>query len=151
MPITGKFMGLGAAFLAASAITAHADPVCRADTGSCKPPGHDLAALPPSTAPSAPNSVTLPEVTVFAPYSNRGIGPRVSSFGTIRTEHYEVPPDFDATVPLHPYTSGPWPGPGDKGTFIAGTKPPSHHNALTPGISGPGVANDQLARDVASH
>ncbi len=108
-------MVLGAAFLAASVITANADPVCRADTSSCKPSSRNLAALPPATATPAPNSVTLPEVTVFAPYSNRGIGRRVSSFGTIRTEHYELPPDFDANVPLHPYTSGigPWLGPGD--------------------------------------
>jgi hypothetical protein len=90
-----------------------------------------LADRGPSThATPGPNSVTLPEVAVFTPYSNCGIGPRVSSFGTIRTEHYEVPPGFDANVPLHPYTSGigPRPGPGDKGTSMAGNKPPLHHN-----------------------
>jgi hypothetical protein len=83
-----------------------------------------------SAATPGPNSVTLPEVAVFTPYSNCGIGPRVSSFGTIRTGHYEVPPGFDANVPLHPYTSGigPRPGPGDKGTSMAGNKPPLHHN-----------------------
>jgi hypothetical protein len=30
----------------------------------------------------------------------------------MRSEHYEVPPDFDANVALHPYTSGMGPGQG---------------------------------------
>jgi hypothetical protein len=104
---------LGAAFLAGIAIAANADPVCRAGTGSCRSLGRDLAALPPPSSTPAPNSVTLPEVSVFAPYSTRGVGPRVSSFGTIRTEHYEAPADFDKNAALHPYTRGicPWPGP----------------------------------------
>src|SRR5260370_34375341 len=106
---------MGAVFLMASVIPKSADRVSRTDTISSKPPGRNRVALPPATATPAPTSVTLPEGTVFAPYSNRGIGRRVSSFGTIRTEHYELPPDFDANVPLHPYTSGigPWLGPGD--------------------------------------
>jgi hypothetical protein len=97
---------LGAAFLAGVAIAANADPLCRAPTGPCQLPGApQLVALPPSNAASAPDSVILPEVTVFAPYSSRGVGPRVSSFGTIRTEHYQLPPDYDANVALHPYSS----------------------------------------------
>jgi hypothetical protein len=97
---------LAAAFLAGVAIAANAAPLCRTPTGPCQPAGApQLVALPPSKAAPAPDSVTLPEVTVFAPYSSRGVGPRVSSFGTIRTEHYELPPDYDANVALHPYTS----------------------------------------------
>jgi hypothetical protein len=105
---------LGAAFLTGIAIAANADPVCRAGAGPCQSLGRDdLAALRPLSSTPAPNSVTLPEVTVYAPYSTRGVGPRVSSFRTIRTEHYEAPPDFDKNVALHPYTRGicPWPGP----------------------------------------
>jgi hypothetical protein len=86
--------------LAGSAITANADPVCRTDTGSRMPPSRDVAALPPAAASSVTSSVTLPKVTVFAAYSNRGIG----AVSVLLTEHYEVPPDFDANVPLHPST-----------------------------------------------
>jgi hypothetical protein len=83
---------LGAAFLAGVAIAAGADPLCSTPTGPCQAPGPQIAAPTPSNAVPAPESVTLPEVTVFAPYSSRGVGPRVSSFGTIRTEHYQLPP-----------------------------------------------------------
>jgi hypothetical protein len=104
--------------------------------GSCQSPGRALAALPPAYAAAPPNSIVLPDINVFGlkihlhPYSTPGVGPRVSSFGRIRGERYAVPSDFDVNTPLHPYTSGigPWPGPGDKGTFMAGSKPPSHHN-----------------------
>jgi hypothetical protein len=145
MPTIGKSIGLSAAFLAGIAIAANADPLSRANTnasatigdppssatplGSGQPLGRELAALPPADAAPAPNSVTLPEVTVFGfrndprPYSRSGMGPRVSSFGTVRTEHYQVPEDFDANIALHPYTSGigPWPGPG---TWLPLDKPP---------------------------
>ena len=33
-------------------------------------------------------------------------GPRVSSYGTIRSEHYQPPLDYDTNAGLHPYTSG---------------------------------------------
>ena len=107
MAIIGKSLILGAAFLAGDMFTANANPV-----GSpliLVRASRDLAALLPSAATPSPDSVTA-GVTVFAPHSNRGIGHRVSSFETIRTEHYEVPPDFDGNVPLYPYTSGigPW-------------------------------------------
>jgi hypothetical protein len=133
MLILCKSMVLGAAFLTGVAIAAHADPASTNAAGTVtngvrgsQSQGRDLAALPPSTAMPAPNRITLPEVTVFAPYSSRGVGPRVSSFGTIRTEHYEVSPDFDENIAMHPYTSGigPWPGPGTSGSP---DKPRSHH------------------------
>ncbi len=135
MSSIGKSIGLTAAFLAGIAIAASADPPSRANTSasvdianlpssatplsSGQPPGRELAALPSANAAPAPNSVTLPEVTVFGfkidprPYSRSGVGPRVSSFGTIRTEHYQVPEDFDAKIAMHPYKRGigPWPGP----------------------------------------
>jgi hypothetical protein len=100
-----KSMVLGAAFLAGVAIAANSAPLCRTPTGPCQPPGPQIAAPTASNAAPAPDSVTLPEVTVLAPYSSRGVGPRVSSFGTIRTEHYQLPPDYEANVALHPYTS----------------------------------------------
>lgn len=126
MPSLCKSVALGAALLGGIAIGANAGPLCRAGVDSCQPPA-DRA--PP------PHRATLPNVDVFGgqlnlhPYSSPGVGPRVSSFGTVRAEHYEVPGDFDSNVPLHPYTSGvgPWPGPGDRGTFMSGSKPPSKH------------------------
>jgi hypothetical protein len=81
---------LGAAFLAGVAIAATADPASTSAAGTVangvsnsQSQGRGLAALPPSTATSAPNDVTLPE-----------------------TKNYRVPSDFDANVNLHPYTSG---------------------------------------------
>jgi hypothetical protein len=81
---------LAAAFLAGVAIAATADPASTSAAGTVangvsdsQSQGRGLAALPPSTATSAPNDVTLPE-----------------------TKNYRVPSDFDANVNLHPYTSG---------------------------------------------
>ena len=141
MPIIGKSMVLGAALLAGSVATGNANPVCRADTGSCDPSGQYFPVLPTPAAPSTSSSIRLPEVTVYAPYapySCHGLGPRVSSCGTIRNEHYEVPLSFDANVVMHPYSSGigPWPGPGTKRTI---DKPPSHHERW-PWISEHGIA-----------
>jgi hypothetical protein len=118
-------VALGAAFLGGIAIGANADPLCRAGADSCQPPAR---------------SVTLPNVDIPGgklnphPYSSPGVGPRVSSFGTVRAERYEVPADFDTNVPSHPYTSGvgPWPGPGTAGTSMAGSKPPSQHYRKSP-------------------
>jgi hypothetical protein len=132
MPTLCKSVLLGAAFLGGTVIAANADPLCRAGAGSCQPAVRALAALPPANRAPPQGSVTLPEVNVFRgtldphPYSSPGVGPRVSSFRTVRPEHYEVPPDFDTNVPMHPYTSGigPWPGPGTWGLL---DKPPSHH------------------------
>jgi hypothetical protein len=153
MSTIGKPIGLSAAFLAGIAIAANADPLSRANTsaattianppssanplGSSQPQRCELAALPRADATPAPNSVTLPEVTVFGfkndprPYSRSGVGPRVSSFGPVRTEHYQVLEDFDANIALHPYTSGigPWPGLGTGGPL---DKRPSHYSRRRP-------------------
>jgi hypothetical protein len=133
MPTLCKSVVVGAAFLGGIVIAANADPLCRAGADSCQLPSRKLATLPPANNAPSPGSVILPKVDVFGgklsphPYSSPGVGPRVSSFGTVRTEHYEVPPDFDTNVPMHPYTSGigPWAGPGTWGPL---DKPPSHHN-----------------------
>ena len=69
-----KSMVLGAAFLAGVAIAANSAPLCRTPTGPCQPPGPQIAAPTASNAAPAPDSVTLPEVTVLAPYSSRGVG-----------------------------------------------------------------------------
>ena len=136
MSTIGKSVGLATAFLAGIAIAANAGPLSRAGAGasapianppssstplgSGQPPGRELGALPPANAAPAPNSVALPHVTVFGfgitsrPYSRSGVGPRVSSFGTVRTEHYQVPPeDHGANIALDPYKRGVSPRPGD--------------------------------------
>src|ERR1700720_4772003 len=133
MPTIGKSVGLATAFVAGIAIAAKAGPLSRAGApapianppssstplGSGQPPGRELAALPPANAAPAPNSVALPHVTVFGyritsrPYSRSGVGPRVSSFGTVRTEHYQVPEDHGANIALDPYKRGVSPRPGD--------------------------------------
>jgi hypothetical protein len=146
MSIIGKSMVLGAALLAGSVAAGNANPVCRANTGSCEPSGQYFASFPTPAAPSTSSGITLPEVTVYAPYSYapyscHGLGPRVSSCGTIRNEHFEVPLGFDANVAMHPYTSGigPWPGPG---TWQIIEKPPSHYERW-PWISEHGIARDE--------
>ena len=55
---------------------------------------------------------------------------RVSSHSTARTEHYQVPPDFDSDVTLHPYTSplGPCPQGGPGKVACSEMIPPSHYN-----------------------
>jgi hypothetical protein len=134
MSTIGKSIGLGTAFLAGITIAANAGPLSRADAsawapianppssstapGSGQPPRCEPAALRPVRTTPAPNSVTLPQVTVFGfriasrPYSRSGVGPRVSSFETVRTEHYQVPEDFDADNTMHPYKRGIGPRPG---------------------------------------
>lgn len=56
---------------------------------------------------------------------------RVSSEHTVRTDHYEVPPDYDNNIALHPYTSGlgpcPHGGPG-KVNCSSEMVPASHYN-----------------------
>ena len=135
MSTIGKSVGLATAFLAGIAIAANAGSPGRADAsasatianppssstslGSGRQPRCELAALPPANAAPAPNSVTLPEVTVFGfkndprPYSMSGFGPRISSFGMVRTEHYQVPEDYGANIALDPYKRGVSPRPGD--------------------------------------
>jgi hypothetical protein len=85
------------------ASTSAAGTVANGVSGS-QPQGRGLAALPPSTATPPPNSVTLPE--------NR---------------RYQVPPDFEANVNLHPYTSGLGPCPHEP-CHSARQGAPSHYN-----------------------
>jgi len=60
--------------------------------------GNEVSALPPSDATPRRDSVALPGVSVVAPsYSHpytSGMGPKVSSNGRIRAEHYQAPPDY---------------------------------------------------------
>ena len=95
MSTIGKSVGLATAFLAGIVIAENTVPLSRAGAGASAP-----IANPPSSSTSGP-------------YSRSGVGPRVSSFGTVRTEHYQAPEDFDANVAMHPYKRGvcPWPGP----------------------------------------
>src|SRR5262249_51357642 len=74
-----------------------------ADTGSCKPRSRSSPALRGDTVSTAGSHG-------FRSSFESWYRARVSSFETLRTEHYEVPPDFDGNVPLYPYTSGigPW-------------------------------------------
>src|SRR5882757_4170960 len=102
---------LAAAFLAGVAIAANADPASTSAAGTVvnpasgsQPQGRGLAALPPSTATPAPNSVTLPE-----------------------PKNYQVPSDFDANVNQHPYTSGVGPCPHEP-CHSARQEAPSHYN-----------------------
>jgi len=102
---------LAAAFLAGVAIAANADPASTSAAGTVANPasssqlqGRSLAALPPSTATSAPNNVTLPE-----------------------TQRYPMPSDFDVNVNLHPYTSGLGPCPHEP-CHSARQEAPSHYN-----------------------
>jgi hypothetical protein len=137
LPALCRSVALGAAFLGGIAIGANADPLCRAGVDACQPPA--------DRAPQPPHGATLPNVDIFEgqlnlhPYSSPGVGPRVSSFRTVRAEHYEVPAGFDTNVPSHPYTSGvgPWPGPGTAGTSMAGSKPPSHHYRKSSSLTTP--------------
>jgi len=95
----GKFAVLGAVFLSGAAIAANADPLRPANPGavgtvanaavSFPSPGPQVAALPPANT-AAPNSVTLPEVSVFGvamhPYTSHP-GPKASPNGTLRMDH----------------------------------------------------------------
>jgi hypothetical protein len=133
MSAIGKSIGLGTAFLAGIAIAANAGPLGCADAsasatitnppsssaplGSGQPARRELTAVPQANA-APPNSVALPQVSVFGfritsrPYSRSGVGPRVSSFETVRTEHYQVPEDYGANIALDPYKRGVSPRPG---------------------------------------
>ena len=102
---------LAAAFLAGVAIAANADPANTSAAGTVangasgsQSQGRGVAALLPSTATPAPNSVTPPE-----------------------TRRYPVPSDFEANVNLHPYTSGLGPCPHEP-CHSARQETPSHYN-----------------------
>jgi hypothetical protein len=102
---------LAAAFLAGVAIAANADPASTSAAGTVangasgsQSQGHSVAALLPSGATPAPNSVTLPE-----------------------TKNYQVPSDFEANVNLYPYTSGLGPCPHEP-CHSTRQGAPSHYN-----------------------
>jgi hypothetical protein len=146
MPTIGKSTVLGAALLVGIVIAANANPLSRLGTktagttvngmadarpiGSPQSPGHQVTALPPANAAPAPDSSTLPDVTVLAPSPMPGyrMVPYVNAYGyKTMVRHYQVPPGYDANPNMHPYTSGigPWPGPGTWGIL---SKPPSHYD-----------------------
>jgi hypothetical protein len=98
--------------------------------GSPQPPGHEIAALRPANAAPAPDSSTLPDVTILAPSPLPGyyMVPYANAYGyKTMVKHYQVPPGYDADPNMHPYTSGigPWSGPGSWGIL---SKPPSHYD-----------------------
>jgi hypothetical protein len=95
MSTIGKSVGLATAFLAGIVIAENAGPLSRAGAGASAP-----IANPPSSSTSGP-------------YSRSGVGPRVSSFETVRTEHYQVPEDSGANIALDPYKRGVSARPGD--------------------------------------
>ena len=120
MPNPGKPIFLGAALLVGIAVAASAAPPDRTGNNAPGPvvtepsgqsPGAQIAALPPSDAAAAGNSIVLPEVTVRPPeaypqpYSNGG-GPHATSYSKPRSEHYPMQPDYDGNLAMHPYTSG---------------------------------------------
>jgi hypothetical protein len=94
MSTIGKSVGLATAFLAGIAIAANAGPLSRAGAGASAP----IANPPSSSTPLG---------------SRSGVGRRVSSFETVRTEHYQVPEDYGANIALDPYKRGVSPRPGD--------------------------------------
>ena len=102
---------LSAAFLAGVVIAANADPASTNAAGAVangasrsQSQGRGLAALPPAIATPPQNSVALPE-----------------------NQRYQVPSDFEATVNLHPYTSGLGPCPHEP-CHSARQEAPSHYN-----------------------
>jgi len=86
----------------------------------CASQGPAAIAIGPSTARNpAPMTVA------------RTFSLRVSSENAVRAEHYEVPPDYESNVALHPYTSGLGPCPqGGPGKLACSSEviPPSHYN-----------------------
>jgi hypothetical protein len=70
-----------------------------------------------------------PEATPGVQRQTSDLGLRVSSTNSVRVERYPMPPDFDADVSLHPFTSmiGPCPE-GVLGAHCAITILPSHYN-----------------------
>ena len=143
MPNPAKQIVLGAALLAGTAMVTNADPLPRTDgksaaSGAAVPSGarqllgNEVSALPPSDATPRRDSVALPGVSVVAPsYSHpytSGMGPKVSSNGRIRAEHYQAPPDYVTDIAMHPYTSGvaSKAGPNFKLKFVHYDVPPDY-------------------------
>jgi hypothetical protein len=94
MSTIGKSVGLATAFLAGIVIAENTGPLSRAGAGASAP----IANPPSSSTPLG---------------SRSGVGPPVSSFETVRTEHYQVPEDYGANIALDPYKRGVSPRPGD--------------------------------------
>lgn len=115
-----KQIVLGAALLVGATIVATAEPVpptgdksaalgAAAPSGVRQLSGNEILAVPQSDAKPTRASIKLPPVSVVAPYSHpytSGVGPKVSSNGGVRGEHYQVPPDYVTDIAMHPYTSG---------------------------------------------
>jgi hypothetical protein len=57
---------LGAAFLTGVAIAASADPLCCTPTGPCRPPGPQIATLPPANEAFAN---VAPALSYYDPYT----------------------------------------------------------------------------------
>ena len=81
----------------------------------------------PTAVPISPPEAQKPASISVA----RTFSLRVSSEHTVRADHYEVPPDYDNNITLHPYTSGlgpcPHGGPG-KVNCSSEMVPASHYN-----------------------
>ncbi len=118
MPNLTKPIILGAAFLL-GIIGANANPLPRAGGTSAGPgaaaaggarqlPDNEVAALPSSDATPARARITLPGVSVIAPYRHpytSGLGAKASPNGRLKSEHYQAPPDYVMNIAMHPYTS----------------------------------------------
>jgi hypothetical protein len=116
--------------------------------------GNAVSALPPSDATPRRDSVALPGVSVVAPsYSHpytSGMGPKVSSNGRIRAEHYQAPPDYVTDIAMHPYTTGgaSKAGPNFKLKFVHYDVPPDYKKnvAIHPYSSGLGPPIESKSR-----
>ena len=119
MPNPAKQIVLGAALLVGTTIVVNGGPLSRtagksAASGAAVPSGarplsgNEVAVLPPSDAKSTRDSITLPGISVVAPYSHpytSGVGPKAGPNGRLRAEHYQASADYVANIAMHPYAS----------------------------------------------
>jgi hypothetical protein len=119
MPNPAKQIVLGAALLVSVTMVTNADPLsltggksaplaAAVPSGTPQLSGNQVAALPPPEATPTRSSVALPSISVVAPYSHpytSGVGPKASPNGRVRSVHYQPPPDYDADLAKHPYSS----------------------------------------------
>jgi hypothetical protein len=115
-----KQIVLGAALLTSITVVANAEPLPRIGdkstashavmpNGARQSSSNEVTVLPASAATPTRDSIMLPSISVFAPYSHpytSGIGPKTSPNGRVRAEHYQPPPDYVTHIAMHPYTSG---------------------------------------------
>ena len=165
MPNPAKQIVLGAALLVGTTIVTNADPLPPTDgksaasgavvpSGARQLSGNEVSALPPSDATPRRDSVALPGVSVVAPsYSHpytSGMGPKVSSNGRIRAEHYQALPDYVTDIAMHPYTSGvaSKAGPNFKLKFVHYDVPPDYKKnvVMHPYSSGFGPPSESKSR-----